>query len=234
LLPRRIGSGLEDRFPVRLMTLPSAVLSMALGFFLGFRGFLAYAAGVAESSVQLTDEIGFSMSVSALSLFLFALTTPAGLLATYLFLIGALRAIAAVAGDLRGDPLLSLADSLVDTRRKREAAARAIAARAALEGPELPDVLEHGEPAGFPDAEWVVIASRLKPGWEKGVFVVTPDRWYRILRQIDRPTPEGLKAVYLLGSVGQAEVLRRSVAYEHPQLSALHDDASLASEMAKE
>ncbi len=219
---------------MRLMTLPSAVFSMLLGFYLGFRGFLAYAAGVAESSLQLTDEIGFSMSVSAFSLFLFALTTPTGLLATYLFLSGALRAVAAVAGEVRGDPLLSLADSLVDTRRKRQAVAQAIAVRAALEGPELPDVLERGEAAGFPDAEWVVIASRLKPGWENGVFVVTQDRWYRILRRIDRPTLDGLKAVYLLGSVGQAEVLRRSVAYEHPQLSALHDDASLASEMAKQ
>jgi len=216
------------------MTLPSAILSMVAGFFLGFRGFLAYAAGVAESTNQVTDEVGFSMSVSAFSLFLFALTTPTGLLATYLFLAGALRAFASVAGEARGDPLLGLVDSLLHTRRRRKAATQAAAARAALEGPELPDVLERGEPAGFPDAEWVVIASRLKPGWENGVFVVTPDRWYRILRQIDRPTPEGLKAVYLLGSVGQAEVLRRSVAYEHPQLSALHDDASLASEMAKE
>ena len=216
------------------MSLPSAVLSIVLGFLLGFRGFLGYAAGVAESSGQLTDEIGFSMSVSAFSLFLFALTTPSGLLATYLFLTGLLRAIAVVAGEQRGDPLLSLADSLVHSSRERTALARAVAARAALEGPELPDLLERGEAAGFPDAEWVVIASRLKPAWENGVFVVTPDRWYRILRQIDRPAPEGLKAVYLLGSVGAAEVRRRFVAYEHPQLSALHGEASLASEMAKQ
>jgi len=37
------------------MTLPSAILSMVAGFFLGFRGFLAYAAGVAESTNQVTD-----------------------------------------------------------------------------------------------------------------------------------------------------------------------------------
>lgn len=217
-----------------LMTLPSAVFSMVIGFFLGLRGFLTYAAEVAESSVRLGDEIGLSMSVSAFSLFLFAFTTSTGLLATYLFLTGALRAMAAVAGDVRGDPLLSLADSAYQRRRRRVEAAQARAARAALEGSDQPDVLERGEPAGFPEAEWVVVASRLKPGWENGVFVVTPERWYRILRQIDRPTLEGLKAVYLLGSVGQAEVLRRSVAYEHAQLSALHAAAALASEMAKE
>lgn len=83
-----------------------------------------------------------------------------------------------------------------------------------------------------------MIASRLKPGWDNSVFVVTTDRSYRIADAHDRRTPEGLRRFYVLHAVGQAEVIRRSVFYDHPQLSALHDRKGetprSAAEMAEE
>jgi len=59
----------------------------------------------------------------------------------------------------------------------------------------VPDRLVTGPAAGIPDAELVVVASRQKPGWERGVFVITPDAWYRLGEPIDRLQPEGEWAV---------------------------------------
>ncbi len=220
------------------MAFPSAILELAAGYFIGLDGFLRFAASVADGANRLTDEIGLAMGLSGLSIFTFALMTPQGLLASYLVVTGSVRALFAASSSIPGDPLLALADHLYETRRRRTEEERAVAARAAREGPAVPDLLAPGPAAGFPDADWVVIASRLKPGWEKGVFVVTTDRWYRVAEAIDRRTSEGLRHFYALHAVGQAEVIRRSVFYDHPRLRALHDRKGetprSVSEMAKE
>jgi hypothetical protein len=148
------------------------------------------------------------------------LLTPPGLLSAYLVLSGLLRVAMAVADAPGGDPLLTLADHFLRERRLRVEQERALARRAALEGPEVPDLLLSGSEAGFPDAEWVVVASRLKPGWEAGAFVVTADRWYKLGPRQDRQQPDGLRAFYPLGPVAATEVIRRAVPYDHPRLSA--------------
>jgi len=209
----------------------SAVCTVAAGFLLGFGGYMRYAARVAETLAPVATEpagTGFSvgMGVSALSLPTFAFLTPLGLLSTYLFFSGIARVATVVAGTAGGDPLLALADGWWHGHRRDRERERAAAERASLEGPEVPDVLVPGADQGFPDAEWVVIASRVKPGWQPGVIVVTTDRWWRIGAACDRTLPGGLRALYPLHAVGAAEILRRSVYYDHPQLSALHATAS--------
>jgi hypothetical protein len=212
---------LEGRYPVRAMALPSAVVSLALGFFLGLRGFLAYAGQTADSTVRATEEMGASIGLSALSIFAFVLLTPLGWLSAYLFAAGLLRVFLSVTGDVGGDPLLSLVDGVLHRRSVRKGFVRASADRGRREGPEVADVLMRGGDAGWLEAEWVVVASRLKPGWEKGVTVVTPGRWFRLGERADRHTPEGLlRAYYPLYAMGGAEVIRRSVGYEHPGLEA--------------
>lgn len=220
------------------MAFPSAILQMAAGYFIGLDGFLAYATSVADGVNRLTDEIGLAMGLSAFSLFTFALLTPQGLLASYLVITGSVRAIFAAAASIPGDPLLELGDRLHQEHRRRSAEERKVAEREAREGPAVPDVLETGPAAGFPEADWVVISSRLKPGWDKGVFVVTPDRWYRLADAFDRRTPEGLRRLYVLHAVGQAEVIRRSVFYAHVRLTGPQGSSGetprSASEMAQE
>lgn len=216
------------------MAFPSAILQMAAGYLIGLDGFLGYAGSVADGANRLTDEIGAAMGLSAFSPFTFALLTPKGLLATYLVVTGSVRALFAATSTIPGDPLLALADRLYQEHRLRSAEERAAAEREAREGPAMPDLLETGPAAGFPEADWVVVASRVKPGWDKGVFVVTADRWYRIADSFDRRTPEGLRRFYVLHAVGQAEVIRRSVFYDHPQLSASHDPKGEAARSAAE
>jgi hypothetical protein len=151
------------------------------------------------------------------------LLTPQGLVSAYLFVAGSLRAVASAAGPTPGDPLLFAVRAVYRRYRRRSDAERAEAARRALEGPETADVVQPGPTPEHPNACWVVAASRVKPGWEKGVFVVTTDRWYRIADAFDRRTDAGLRRFYVLDAVGQAEVIRRSVYYDHPQLSVMHD-----------
>jgi hypothetical protein len=213
--------------PTAPLAAVSAICTAAAGFLLGFGGFMRYAARVGETLAPLATEDGggifsIGMGISILSLPTFAFFTPLGLLSTYLFVSGIARSAMAVAGVPGGDPILALADGLIRPRLRDRAREEAAAERAALEGPAVADVLAPGADVGFPDAEWVVIASRLKPGWECGVFVVTTDRWWRIGAACDRRLADGLRALYPLHAVAAVEVIRRSVFYDHPLLSALH------------
>jgi hypothetical protein len=212
--------------PAAPLALVSAASTVAAGCLLGLDGYLRYAGRVGEILAPLSGETGdgiFSvgMGMSALSLPTFALFTPLGLLCTYLVLSGIARVTMVLAGTPGGDPVLALADGWLHGRRRDRARETAAADRAALEGPEVADILTPGSELGFPDAEWVVVASRVKPGWQPGVIVVTTDRWWRIGAACDRRRPEGLRALYPLHAVAAAEVIRRSVYYDHPQLSAL-------------
>ncbi len=218
LLPRRAWPALEERYPVRAMAPVSAVLTAGASFWLGLHGFLAYASRTADAAVAATSEIGASMSLSALSLGAFAFLTPLGWLSSYLFLSGLLRALLSVTGEIGGDPLLSLLDAPLHRVSERRAFERAAADRARWEGPEMPDLVARGDDLGL-DAPFVVVASRLKPGWEKGVTVVTPRQWFRLGPREDRRQPDGLRALYPLYPMGQAEVIRRSVGYDHPAFS---------------
>ncbi len=201
------------------MALPSALLTLIAGFFLGLRGFLSYAGEASEAAVRATDGVGASLGVSVLSLFAFVLLTPLGWLASYLFASGLLRIFLFVTGDIGGDPLISAADGVLHRRGTRQRLARSAADRERWEGPEVPDVVRSGVDVGWWDVPFVVVSSRLKPGWEKGVTVVTPAGWFQLGAPEDRHLPEGLRALYPLQPMAAAEVLRRSVSYDHPALS---------------
>jgi hypothetical protein len=184
---------------------------------------LSYAQRVAEGANRLTDEIGFSMGLSGLSLPTYAFFTPRGLFATYLVVSSLLRLLVAAAQEIPGDPLLTLADAAFARRGAAMAIARRNEERQRREGDEVPDVVLPGAECGLEalsDADWVVIASRKKPGWDKGATVRTPRKLFRLGTPVDRDRPEGLRAFYPLYALGQAEVVRRLVDYDNDALGA--------------
>ncbi len=203
----------------------SGLATMIAGFAIGIPGFLRYA-GLFTDTVQVAAVQSGTPSDAPLALLgplaplNYAFGTPSGLIATYLWLTGILRAVAGYVDDPRGDPLLTLVDGIVHRIKAGGKAVGARLARERLEGPEVPHRLMPGAWAAV-DAEYVLLASRRKPGWEAGVFVLTSDKWYRIGRLWDMPLPEGLRTAYPLTEVPLGEVLRKGVDYELPDVSAL-------------
>jgi hypothetical protein len=168
------------------------------------------------------DAMAGSWAVSMFALPAFLFFTPLGLLTLYLFVTGLYRSVSYAAGDPRGDPLVGLAHHGIGTalRRRRERSAAEV--RAAQEGADAPDVLLTGREGGAPEAEYVVVAARVKDGWERGTFVMTAEAHYRLGESFDRRYPDGLRRVYPLIVPGAAEVIRRQVGYEMPSLSEVY------------
>ncbi len=236
VLPRRYWSRLETRVPVSRAALLSALATIAVSAALGIPGFYSHAESNASLAIDLTlassgwrpsptaGESGArkvaaaAWDASFFSLFTFAFFTPLGLLCTYLGVTGAVRAISVVCDDPRGDPIVSGVDFVARRVRQTVARRRARRVRAKLEGPEVPDRLLSGAAAGFPDADFVVVASRRKPDWEAGVFVVTHDKWYRLGTPVERQMAGGLRTLSPLTALRTQEVLRRGVPYQLPPL----------------
>lgn len=246
-LPRRLWNEWEGRIPIARMALASGLLAFFLGFGIGIPGFLRYAMGsssrISDSMIQAGHDVNVGKApadapvrawgVSFFSLMAFAFFTPMGLLATYL-VCSAVYRLAALAGhDPRGDPLLSVADAGLRRLAGKISRDRMIAAREAQEGPAVPDVLLRGKDAGVPEADFVLVASRIKPDWEPGVVVVTSEKWYRIGTPFDRRLAGGVRRLYPLTQLAAAEVLRRSVAYELPRLS-VYDAAARTTRLLEE
>lgn len=233
MLPRRMWNAWDGPLPVARMAGVSALLTFLSSFAVGIPGLLRYAglaAGDVADNIILTSHAvntgraplmalpgAFAVSLFSLPAFLFF--TPVGWLSTYLFVTGLYRSIASATGEPQGDPLLDLLEARWTAARRRRRERMAAAERRALEGPEVPDVLLSGPDGGVPEAEYVVIASRLKPGWEQGTFVMTPDAWYRLGPPFDRHYVHGLRRVYPLIRPGEAEVIRRQVRYQLPPFS---------------
>ena len=232
LLPRRLWPRWDGWLPMERGAVVSSLLTFFGAFGLGVPAFLRYAgiAGSGVASTMLTtataintgrapsDAMAGSYAVSMFALPAFLFFTPLGLVSLYLFVTGFYRSIACAVGDARGDPLLGLAHSGVSTfvvRRRQRVAAEV---RAAQEGIEVPDVLLTGREGGAPEAEYVVVAARVKEGWERGTFVMTAGACFRLGESFDRRFPDGLRRVYPLIVPGAAEVIRRQVAYEMPLL----------------
>ena len=229
VLPSRWWPRFEGRLSVGRFAWASGLATLFLGSAIGFRGFFPYAEAftqrVRQAVVQSDDPFAFpDMLFGLLAPINFAFGTPVGLVATYLCVTGVVRSLMGYVDDPRGDPLLTLADSLVHRIRARRKTVWAKLARQRLEGREVADRLVTDEWAGV-DAAYVLLASRRKPGWEEGVFVLTPDRWYRIGRVWDMPLPEGLRTAYPLTEVPLGEVLRKGVDYELPELSELSESS---------
>jgi len=224
-LPRRHWVAFEDRLPVTAMAVPSALLPMGLALGIGLPAFLAYGRDLAAANVDAALDLAqrspemtgaAPVAFSVLAFFLFALTTGRGLLCTYLTFAGLHRVLCAAVSEPRGDPLLTAADRLADGRLRRAREARAEAGWAAEAGPEVPDRLMPGTSVGMPEADLVVVASRPKPGWERGVVVITAQGWFRIGTPVDRRLGLRRRALYPLAEVKDIEVLRRHVTYDLP------------------
>jgi hypothetical protein len=235
MLPKRWWRPLEA-VPVHRMAAPGGLFTVGVGLFLGARGMAAYFARAADAAADATLKAaqhqlvqGVSKAnwistvpmqgVSGLSIFAFLLFTPLGWLSTYLVVSGVYRAIAASVEDPFGDPILTGVDTVIWRTRRTARASGARRARERLEGPEVPDRLYKGDWAKLPAVDYVLVASRRKPEWTKGAFVITSDGWYRLGEAFDLRLPEGLRTVYPLTLLKTNEVLRRGVAYELPSLS---------------
>ena len=236
VLPRRLWPRLNERIPMWRAATASGLFTLFVAFAIGIPGYFRYVQGNSSRTVALLlQSTGWmalgpgeqapagsgetNLLAGIVSPFTYALLTPIGLFTMYLAVTGFLRAVSAHVDDPRGDPVLTLVDRLVTRLRRMASARRDIRAREELEGPDLPDRLVPGTAAGFPDADFVVVASRRKPGWDPGVFVITPDVWYRIGRPTEMMLRGGLRTLYPLTEIRDLEVVRRSVEYVLPPLS---------------
>jgi hypothetical protein len=228
MLPLRWWGPFERHLPVREMAAVSGGLTMMGGFALGIPGYLAFVQGAGSGANQAILRLAAENRLpeyipmggfGILSPIAFAFFTPLGLIATYLCVTGLARAASAwLTDDPRGDPTLTLIDAGVRRLSARASASRRRRARERLEGPETADRLVTGEWAGLPKVDYVVLASRRKPGWEEGVFVITGDVWYRLGKPFDMPLPFGLRTAYPLTEIKTLDVLRKGVRYELPPL----------------
>ena len=233
VLPRRYWPRF-DWMPLHLMAPVSGAVTALTGTALGIVGFFAYlervkssaAASILEiSKLQVAGQLPETAEVSAVPSAIwmtaplaFALFTPLGLFSIYLVVSGWARVVSWWIAEPHGDPALTGLDWLV--RRTRHTTRQRSVSRARLdaEGAAEPDRLYPGTWAELPDVDLVVVASRRKPGWQKGTFVITPDGWYTLGEPFDRQTRHGVRTVYPLTLQKDNAVLRKGVSYELPPL----------------
>jgi hypothetical protein len=229
VLPSRRWNALSG-LPVRRLAFLSALLTIAIGLAVGVRGFFAFAQATSDAVATVTLQgwqkmaanpgagsvttAAPAMAVSGLSSLLFLILTPAGWLADYLVLSGFARAMGSWFDDPIGDPILTGLDDLQERVRGGARHSHLRRSREREEGPEVPDQLYTGEWAGRPGVDLVVIASRRKPDWLKGTFVITSDKWYTLGEPFDIRLPQGLRTAYPLTEQKVVEVLRRGVRYD--------------------
>jgi len=234
LLPRYYWSRLDTFVPVSRAAPVSAIATILLAAAIAIPAYLRYVEEGAGTAVDLmlqatgwrrasgaipSEDVAVgSWTASYLSSLNF-LFTPVGLLSMYLAASGYFRAVSAYVDDARGDPILTVIDRIVRRARGNASANRTLRERERLEGPEVPDHLVTGRAAGFPDADFVVVASRRKAEWRPGAFVITSDKWYRLGTPVERQMPGGLRTLYPLTELTDHEVLRRGIPYELPPLS---------------
>ena len=223
ILPHRVWPALQRHAPVEGLAGASALVTLFFGFLLGANGFLAYAIEETRRGTEFflrRPDLPYVSPLAGVTyLFLFAFTTPKGLLATYVFLSGFYRVVMSILDEPRGDPLLSALWRWVTETSRRVEESQLRTERERREGPEVPDLLLTGENASVEGADYVVVASRRKPGWEAGVFVVTATGWFRLGRPFDTELRDGLRTVYPLSRLQDVEVARRRVEYELPPLT---------------
>jgi hypothetical protein len=230
LLPRRFRLEWDGRLPVTATAGWSALATVLLAFAIGVPGFLRYAAraGSAVTDTMLSTanavnrgeaslrKMPESYLLSMLTLPAYLFFTPRGLVTLYVGGTGLFRCLAFATGEPRGDPLVGGVDAGLRALWARRRARRLSAEREAQEGPEVPDVLLSGRDGGAPEAVYALVASRRKPGWSEGAFVLDGEARYRIGCPFDRRYAGGLRTVYPLVEVAQAEVMRRIVRYALP------------------
>lgn len=227
LLPARYWPRLPASFGMTVAAFASGLATFFAGAAVGIPGFLEHAH--ATTSLGLDAELhrvftsgdagyrqGMVQGFAGLSIFTFLLLTPKGWLTLYLMIGGALRAAAAWFDDPFGDPLLTGLDAVVWRGRTRGRARAERRRREALEGPEVPDRIVSSSAAGIPGCDLVVVSSRRKPGWERGVAVITQDACYRIGEPVEQHVAGRLRTLYPLSEHKDLEAIRRSVQYDLP------------------
>ena len=233
LLPSRWWPRLPASFAMTRAAFASGLLVFFLGAAIGLPGFYHHAAGlVSETNAALLKlageqiasgmregdprEVKFETGINALALFTFLLMTPKGWLTMYLGGSGAFRAIAAWFDDAVGDPVLTGLDEILWRQRGRSGIKRERRRRDALEGAEIPDRIVSGARAQIPGCDLVIVASRRKPGWERGVVVYTAETCYRIGEPVERTVAGKLRTLYPLTEHTDLEAVRKSVHYDMP------------------
>jgi hypothetical protein len=196
-----------------------------LGAAIGIPGFLEHAHANASVALDKAVEHMYKTEVyrgdlvigySGLSIFTFLLLTPKGWLTMYLLSTGTVRAIAAWFDDPLGDPVLTLGDAILFRQRLAWRLHSARVSREALEGPEVADRLVSSSAAGIPGCDFVIVASRRKPGWERGVAVYTADGCYRIGEPVEQTIAGRLRTLYPLTEHTDFEAIRKAVHYDLP------------------
>jgi hypothetical protein len=233
VLPRRYWPRF-DWMPLHVMAPVSGALTALAGTALGIIGFYAYldrvkaspAASMLEiAKLQVAGKLPETAAVSGVpgtiwmtAPLAFAFFTPLGLFSLYLAASGWVRVVSWWVDEPHGDPVLSGIDSLARRTRTTKRERSVSRARLDAEGAEEPDRLYPGTWASLPDVDLVVVASRRKPGWQTGTFVITPDGWYTLGEPFDRQTRNGVRTVYPLTLQRSNAVLRKGVSYQLPAL----------------
>jgi hypothetical protein len=232
MLPARWWPSLDVYVPASTSAIPAGILTLLGGMAIGIPGFLSYAADAAsavnavawETAKQNPDtaNVGALLrsapsAFSALSLAGFLFTTPTGWLTMYLGGSGLLRAVSAAIEGGFGDPLLTAADAIATRTRRRTLAALERVQRETLEGPEMPDRMMGAAQLEMAGADLVIVASRPKPGWDKGTVLLTGEGTaYRVVGVEQRTIAGRLRTLYPLTEHKDLEAFRRCVRYELP------------------
>ncbi len=212
----------------------AAVGTLLLGVVIGEIGFLRFASTAASANNAAMLEVaarqssgaagGQDVTVAApvamtmLSGIVFALATPLGWLSSYLTLTGLVRSVAAAVGEQRGDPLIAAGKALAGRWRHRRDRARVERDLAERAGPEVSDRLVRGARVGIDGVDLVVVASRPKREWTSGTVLDCGGRWYSVGEPSERTFPVGLRTLYPLSPIPEAQVFRRIVRYDLPKV----------------
>jgi hypothetical protein len=221
LLPHRLWARLPGFFPMNAAAFASGLATFFLGAAIGIPGFLDHMLATVSLANETTLKYdffnrGLSSGFAGLSIFTFLLLTPKGWLTMYLLGTGGIRMAAVWFGDPFGDPVLTAVDDILTRKRARRKALTEIRTREELEGPETPDRVVSSAKAGIPGCDLVIVSSRAKPGWARGVVVYTADTCYRIGEPEERTIAGHLRTLYPLTEHTDLEAVRKSVHYDLP------------------
>ena len=211
LLPKRRWD--DWNLPIQNVVLASSLLTCLGGAALGITGFFAHMAAIVASAEWTPPPLMMA------AYFGYVFFTARGLISLYLTLSGFVRCAAWLVDEPIGDPIIGGLDAVISGSRQSHRLRVERDARGRLEGADEPDRLHDGAWAGVPEATYVVVAARRKPGWTSGTWVITNDGWFTLGEPFDRPTPHGLRTVYPLTlQTTTLDVLRKGVSYELPPL----------------